>query len=146
MNRKKTIWIALLAIVAAACGAIWWVFNKPHRNIRAEKPVVRLEAAALIRSFEENDSATHRLYFDQVMEIRGRISQIEKVDSLTALTIGSSSSPFIITCLLDPEETTETGLGNEVGIKGLYVGFLSPDPDFELPGDIKMKNCFILNK
>lgn len=141
--KKKIILISLAALVGAL-GYGLWLFNKPHREIMDEKAAFSVTADQLTTEFARNDSLSHRRYFEQVVELRGQVTKISQVDSLVMITIDPGET-FLVSCFLDKKETERPKVNDSVALKGLYVGYLSVDEDFGLPGDIKFRNCFVLN-
>ena len=140
---KKLI-IAGLIVVVIASGFGLWLYNKPHRAIKNEKAFLSTTAASLASEFADNDSVSHRKYFEKVIEVSGRVTKVSDVDSLIMITIDPGES-FLVSCFLDKEEKLRPLVDDSVLIKGLYVGYLPVDADFGLPGDIKFRNCFVLN-
>ena len=140
---RKLVIIGTIAVLAAASYGLW-VYFKPHRAVKNEKAAYSISAAVLATEFTKDDSASHRKYFEQVVEISGRVTKVSDQDSLVMITIDPGDR-FLVTCFLDKEEKARPLVHDSVLIKGLYVGYFPVDEDFGLPGDIKFGNCYVLN-
>lgn len=134
----------LLLIFLVAVASLIWVFNKPHKNIQSAKPDFQLEAKDLLAAFTKEDSLAHATYFEKVIELTGEIEQVQEADTLSMLTFISGESSFQLSCMMDPLDTNSLAAKQVVKLKCLYAGYLTPDAEFELPGDIKCKNCFVV--
>ncbi len=141
-GNKIGIIFGLLFLMGVA--GVIWVFNKPHKNIESAKPDFQLEVKDMIAGFAEEDSLAHAKYFEKVIELTGEIGQVQEVDTLSMLTFTSDESSFQLSCMMDPSDTNPLAARQTVKLKCLYAGYLSPDEEFELPGDIKCKNCFVV--
>ncbi|MHB1277696.1 MAG: OB-fold protein [Bacteroidia bacterium] len=140
--KKIGIIIALLFLVGVA--GVFWIVNKPHKNIESAKPDFQLQVSDLIAGFAKEDSLAHARYFEKVIELTGEIEQVQQADSVSMLTFRSAEKSFQLSCMMDPLDHTPLAAKQLVKLKCLYAGYLSPDEEFELPGDIKCKNCFVV--
>lgn len=142
-NWKKT-GIILLLLFLVAAGGVVWVYNKPHKNIQSAKPDFQVGVNEWMAEFSKSDSLAHATYFEKVIELTGVIAQVQEVDSVSMLTFTSEEGNFQLSCMMDALDNSPLQANEPIRLKCLYAGYLSPDPEFELPGDIKCKNCFVV--
>ncbi len=111
---KKWLIIFILLIGVALAG-YFYVFHKPHRNVQAEEASVHLRARELFDAYKQEVSAANAQYLDQVVEIRGAITELD--DNHLILEPG-------IYCQM-AEGFAPSGLteGGEVTVKGRVVSF-----------------------
>lgn len=84
MANRKTLrillWIVLIGIVVAA-SVVYYVFNKPRRNIGKENAVYTLEAKQLISEFKNDETAATAKYLDKTIAVTGEIKNIRTLDN-----------------------------------------------------------------
>lgn len=144
MKNWKKISVVIGLLFLAGMAGVFWVFNKPHKNIESAKPDFQLEVRELIAGFVNEDSLAHARYFEKVIELTGEIEHVQQADSVNVLTFISDEAGFQLSCMMDPSDQSPMAAKQTVKLKCLYAGYLSPDAEFELPGDIKCKNCFVV--
>jgi hypothetical protein len=75
---KKKIVVIILAIFVTVGLYAYYQFNKPHPDIAASKPVVKLTAEILFSQFENNEMEANKDYNGKIIEVTGIVSSIEK--------------------------------------------------------------------
>lgn len=131
----------LVALVGAA-GFAYRLYNKPHRDISAEAATFQFTEMDLEALFEEDVLAADKKLRDQVLEVRAVVKSKEQTASLQHITFDRGGN-FMVSVALDSTETKQVAEGQELVVKGLYVGAVEGDTDFGIPGEIKIKNAFI---
>ncbi len=131
--------IGLLVVFIVA----YQVLFKPHRNISRAKPDIVTTIAAMIESFEKNDTSAHVMYNNKVVQFTGQVHSVLESDSLVSLIFDPGAS-LTVTCEMHPnqqEKAQNTSPGTSVTIKALYVGYLYDPVLAEMgeKGDIKLK-------
>ena len=140
---KKLLTIGGIAFVLAAIYVWFFVYNKPHKDIEASKADFKTTETKLVEAFDVNPQEANTKYNNKVLAFEGEISEIIKDDSLSSIVFHRSDS-YSITCEVLPEynnKALQLQAGSVLKVKGLYVGFMEVDPDFGLPGDIKLKKA-----
>lgn len=145
MNKRllfALLFVSLLAIGAALY--VWFfVYNKPHRDIEAATPDFTMDAQALIKEFDANDTASDRKFNNKVIRFSGTLKKVESADTTLTLVFDYGTD-HIITAQVLPKyktELQELNPGATVTVKGLYNGYLAGDTLFGLPGSILLNKC-----
>ncbi len=76
---KKWIKISLLLIaigVTVVAGAIYYMFNMPHRDVENEKPALITTAPALYTAFSQDETAAFMKYNNKVVQVSGKIVEL----------------------------------------------------------------------
>ena len=64
----KTLLIIGLIGLLAGGGFVYWIFNKPHRDVTQEK-AVQLTDQKLFDAFKANEAAANQRYLDKAIEL-----------------------------------------------------------------------------
>ncbi len=84
MKQRKTLrillWIVLVGIIIGI-SAVYYVFNKPHRNIAKEDAAYTVKAKDLIAEFQTDENAATAKYRDKVISVTGIIKDIRTLDN-----------------------------------------------------------------
>lgn len=129
---KKFFKIALYLFIIGltiGLGAVYYVFNKPHRNIAKEKPVFTVNASTLLTEFSENEDSAYQKYGDKTILVEGIISELTKTDS--SLNISLESEINGVNCAIDygkmsklnPNLMDNLSVGDSIKIKGKCDGY-----------------------
>jgi hypothetical protein len=131
MKNKKLFKIILilfaLGLLAGAVG-VYYVFNKPERNIAKEEAALATSAEKLYQLFSNDEAAAYEEYGNKVLEVTGEI--VEKNNSGSTLNVVLDDSMEGVSCSFDslyiannPEKVELLTEGNFVKIKGKCDGF-----------------------
>ena len=118
--------IILLAI------AVYFVWNKPHKDYSNMKTDITISSLNFINEFKANSTLATEKYLNQIIFVSGNTT-----DKLTKSVVLDNG----IVCTLDSSSLKALGLiqiNNEISIKGRFVGF---DDLFE---EIRLDHCFIM--
>lgn len=99
---KKSIKIILILLGAGIIiggGAIYWVFNKPHRNIEKEKAEFVMTAPELFSEYSENEDAGNTKFISKVIQVSGEIVEINKDGNDITVVLGDAMEG--VSCALD---------------------------------------------
>ncbi|MDN5201377.1 hypothetical protein QQ008_08390 [Fulvivirgaceae bacterium BMA10] len=141
MNKRNIIVIVLVLILGVIFVAVYQ-YNKPHRNISAEKPSFELTADEIYSEFLENESDAQAKYNDKVVAFSGTIDEIVKNQSggYNLLLAGTNG---LISCEIDEGQENkieQLTSGQSVNIKGLFIGF------DDLLGELQFKKCSLFEE
>ena len=125
---KKIIISVLAIILVTASAGYYYVFiyskNKKFDMEGAES--VAVDATALVKSFQDNESNANTLYLDKVLLIKGAVGSTAKSQAGENTVTLSSNDPFAgVMATLDSTETKSPKLGDTIFLKGFCKGFLS---------------------
>jgi len=141
---KKFLKIGLIVAIVGLLiggGVIYYIFNKPHRNVAGEAPAFTLTADALYTEYSANEDASNTKYINKVIQVSGDITEIsgEKDKTITFLDGG-------VSCALDSsvmvdmkEKLNSLKVGDKVTLKGKL------DVYDELMG-VLLTKCFIIEE
>ncbi len=143
---KKLLKIGLiLAVIGLVAAALVWKFyvNKPHDDIEKATPAYSMATEEIWSKYNTDRKIADSLYNDQVIEITGNLSRIDKNDSLVSVIfVMAADSMFgdkTIACQLYKKHNDEAGalaVGTKVKIKGVCIGYDETD--------IKFNKCSIV--
>ena len=84
MAKQKTLriflWIFLIGLVVGL-SAVYYVFNKPRRNVSKEEAAFTLDAKQLISDFKKDESSATAKYLDKAIMVKGEIKNIRTLDN-----------------------------------------------------------------
>jgi len=143
---KKLLKIVLiLAAIGLVAAALIWKFyvNKPHEDIDSVSPAFSMTTEEIWSQYTTNRKIADSLYNNQVIELTGSLSRIDKNDSIVSVIfVMAADSMFgdkTIACQMYKKHNDEafalTANAN-VKIKGMCVGFDDTD--------IKFNKCSIV--
>ena len=120
-------------------GAMYALYNKPHKNVAAAESDFTVAAPALLQAFETNEAEANKKYLDKVVQVKGTIKTIseEEPDSYTiTLDAGNDMSGIICTV---PKNQLKGPLkyqaGQPITLKGICTGMLM---------DVVLVKCVII--
>ena len=134
--REKLINGAVLVVVLIAC-TIYFVYNKPHRNILDEKAKFSLSVKQMKEEFLVDEDSAYKKYFNQIVELSGEVVSINEKDK-GRYDIVLESQGSIANGELVQNDVKVTDLKNNMAtLKGLFIGYDN------LLEEIKLSECSI---
>lgn len=125
---KKIVWIVLVIVIFGAA-TVYYLFNKPHRDLVAEEAEIEMSAADLSASYEKDAEQANALYLDKVVQVQGNITEFEDY----AIVLND-----VIYCSMDSSSVKgQPKNGMPALIKGRVIGY------DELFGQVKLDNCVL---
>jgi hypothetical protein len=147
--RKRTITIILiLAALLLSFGYGWYEYHRESKSLSSVEAAYTSDAGKLINEFETGDAAAEKKYLGKVVEVKGKIKQVEKdSDGHYILVMGNDASMSAIRCSMD--SSLSDGLasikeGQEVTVKGSFTGYQKDDTGL-LGSDIKLNRSVLVN-
>ena len=121
-------YIFLLGFLAlAAIGVGFYMYNKPHENIKKAKADHTISAEDLFAEYEKSEDAANTKYLDKVIQIRGTVSGVKTDDNGIVNVTLNSGGMFGVICTLDEHakhKRTDFKKGDKVTFKGKCTGML----------------------
>ncbi|MCU0446499.1 MAG: OB-fold putative lipoprotein [Microscillaceae bacterium] len=131
--------LALLLIILLGGAYATYLWNKPHRDIQAEKAEV-VEAIALFKKYSEAETEANQLWLDKTLQVKGKIKEILKNQTDIPVIMLDTNDPMgNISCTMDVSQKKSAEslkVGSEVMLKGLCTGMLA---------DVVLVKCFLVN-
>lgn len=130
-------WLILLIMAVLLAGATgFYLYNKPHKNIAAADADFTVDAAALVKEFETDETAANTKYLDKIIVVKGKVASTEITsEGMINIALATDSEIATVSCAMLPGENKEASdikVGDEVTIKGLCTGMLM---------DVVLTNC-----
>lgn len=131
--------ILILAAIGIVAAALIWKFyvNKPHEDIDSASPAFSMTTEEIWSQYNTNRKIADSLYNNQVIELTGSLSRIDKNDSIVSVIfVMSADSMFgdkTIACQMYKKHNDEAfalKANANVKIKGICVGFDDTDIKF----------------
>ena len=91
----KRIIIALLAGLVVAGGIVYFVYNKPHRDVATEEAEYVLTADELFDEYEADEEAANAKYLDKTVQVSGTISEVGANDARQSFVILAAENAMI---------------------------------------------------
>jgi hypothetical protein len=125
-NWGKRLLVTGLVLAIIAAGIYWYVATEKFSDTKGEKADFTVNALDFIREFRKNDSAANKKYREMIVEVRGKISELEAPDSstLNVKMIDSSTGDYVIFEFQDvhAKEAKALTVGDSILIKGSCSG------------------------
>ena len=116
---------------------VYFVYNKPHRNILAEEAKFSLALTQMNGEFLADEEAAFKKYFNQVVEISATASSINKKENGRYDVVLNSNGVIANGELISAGDQFEGLINKEVVLKGLFIGYDN------LLEEIKLSECSI---
>ena len=125
---KKIILSVLVLALVGAAGTYYYAFvyskNRKFDMVNAE--AMTIEANALVKAFQENETEANKTYLDKVLLISGSVSATDQTQTGDRTLTLSSDDPFAgVMVTLDSTEAAAINMNDKVTVKGFCKGFLS---------------------
>lgn len=120
---KKAL-ILLLALALIGGGTVYYLWNKPHKDMKAARSTLSVSARELFDKYNADETAANAEYLDKVITVTGTVRSVS-TDPLK-ITLESDDEAFGVLCELDPlasHPRTDFAVGERVAMKGLCAGF-----------------------
>jgi flagellar basal body-associated protein FliL len=135
-------WVKVVLIVGAigilaAAGVVYYVYNKPHRDVAKEQGV-QLSAQNLYDAFRTNEDAANKLYLDKAIELKGEVADVStNQDGKVVVNFKTSDPLFVINCTFKDNPGTLTP-GQTITFKGICTGYI-PDANVVINEGVLVK-------
>jgi hypothetical protein len=120
----KNIAIVVLLLIIAGVTIIYFVWNKPRRNVEREQGI-EVTAAQIVKDFQTNEADANKKYLDKAIQVTGLITEVkENQDGNMTITLASDDAFTGVFCTLK-EKSVGLSTGSRVVIKGICSGMLT---------------------
>jgi len=141
MNIKRILLIGIIIFALAAAYVWFFIYNKPHKDIEHAKTDYKTTVSELVKEFETNHDSAWAKYSDKVVELTAEVDSIIPNDSISSVVFNLGGK-YEVYCEVYPSHNAaakQLAKKQKVVLKGLVTYAGKYDPDFELPGDIRLK-------
>jgi hypothetical protein len=135
-------WVKVVLIIGgigllAAAGVVYYVYNKPHRDVSSEKGV-QLSAQNLYDAFRTNENNANKLYLDKAIELTGEVADTStNQDGKTVVNFKTSDPLVVINCTFK-DSPGELKPGQAITFKGICTGYI-PDANVVINEGVLVK-------
>jgi lysyl-tRNA synthetase class II len=144
---RKYLWIFILAAIIFF-GAIFYgirEFTRTHKSLDNMKPLATLTAGELLNAFSQDESGTTALYADKVIQVTGKVSEIEidEEDGSVDVYLEDELTEGNIICEMAEssyDKAKALKIGDMVSVKGNCSGYME---DEILGSDVILVRCVI---
>jgi len=133
--RKKYILIAVV-FWFLLIGIGYYLYTKPHSSVADKKTDLLINASELYEQFQHDESTANGRFIDKIIEVKGRVSEIQHMGVRTSLQLDAGVAMGGINCsLADSSPSLQVPpRGSLVTIKGKCAGFIM---------DVNLVDCVI---
>ncbi len=143
---KKSIKIILIIVVVglvSGLSTVYYVFNKPHRNVEGEAPAYIMDAAALYNEYSKNETTANEKFGDKIIQVSGKIVELSKNGYEISIVLNDEMEG--VNCMLDSMTIDRNKsfidnlkTGDDITLKGKCDGF-------DMIMGVVLTRCFIIN-
>jgi hypothetical protein len=140
MLKKRTIfWIGIPLLLLILLLWAWHLYDKPHQSAAEETVTLSISADSLYHEYQSNEHAADQKYMGKVIEVSGRISEIQHNGTSEIWILSAQPGGGGINCEIFPGGKTDfhPKAGDPVTVKGRCTGFLM---------DVNLADCVLTNK
>lgn len=136
--------ILIVAVVGLVIGlsTVYYVFNKPHRNVEGEAPSYTIEANALYTEYSNNEEASNLKFADKVVQVTGEIAELSVEGYQVSIVLNDGMEG--VSCALDSTAIDQKKaliksleIGDNISLKGKCDGF-------DMIMGVVLTRCFII--
>ena len=131
--------LLILGVIAVLAGSatIYWLYNKPHRDVTKEQGLA-LSAQNLYDSFSINEDEANKKYLDKAIELTGEVANVSTNQDGQVVTDFKTSDPlFFINCTFKTNPG-ELKPGQTITFKGICTGYI-PDANVVINEGVLVK-------
>ncbi len=156
-KKKKILKIGAILLVVGlltGSGVVYYMLNKPHRDIQSAKTDYTVTSTQIVKEYLENNSAANEKYLSddgdsKILEITGTVSKIsEDFNGLAVVLLKNENDQAGVNCSFT-EETNQRAktlsIGQTATIKGVIRSGASYDEDLEMYENVIVEKSNILN-
>jgi hypothetical protein len=135
-------WVKVVLIIGGigllvAAGLVYYVYNKPHRDVNTEKGV-QLSAQNLYEAFRVNEDNGNKLYLNKAIEVTGEVADVStNQDGKTVVNFKTSDPLVVINCTFK-DNPGELKPGQTITFKGICTGYI-PDANVVINEGVLVK-------
>jgi hypothetical protein len=137
---RKWVKVLLIMIVIGLLGAsaiVYYVYNKPHRDVSKEKGV-QLSAQNLYDAFRTNEAEANKLYLDKAIELTGEVANVSTNQDGKVVVDFKTNDPLVVINCTFKENPGSLTPGQTITFKGICTGYI-PDANVVINEGVLVK-------
>lgn len=135
----KYVLLSLIAVAVVGASVGFFLYNKPHTDLREQEAAFSLTATELFKQYESDEAGSDTRYLNQLIQVRGKVGQKRQTDDGgVVLLLEAEDSMFGVNCAFLPEESASleaVEAGQTVTLRGLCAGILM---------DVSLTRCVLI--
>lgn len=135
MLRKSLILLVILVIIFIAVVVVWkYVFKNAEVSVGSKKAEIRIEAAVLVKEYENDEETANSKYLGKIIEVSGTVNSINEDEQGVSVYLKNKDDISGVMCTFDKntENIKRINTGDQATIKGVCDGYLM---------DVKLNKC-----
>ena len=137
---KKWVKILLILFVIGAlavAGVVYYVYNKPHRDVTKEKGI-SLTAQQLYDAFKTNEADANAKYLEKAIELSGEVAQVTTHQDGQVVVDFKTSDPMVLINCTFKTHPGNIKPGDTLTFKGICTGYI-PDANVVINEGVLVK-------
>ncbi|NCI47740.1 OB-fold protein [Sediminibacterium soli] len=137
---KKWIKVLLIVLViglVGAAGVVYYVYNRPHRDVSTEQGV-KLTAQGIYDAFHTNEAEANKLYLDKAIELTGEVADIATNQDGKVVVNFKTNDPMVVINCTFKENPGNLKPGQTITFKGICTGYI-PDANVVINEGVLVK-------
>ena len=105
-------------------------YNRKNKDLLVEKTALTIDAASLIRAYEQNEARFHKEFLDKVITVRGTIKKVDANENPVVIALGTGEGFSSVQCSMDSTHAklySSIKQGQLVALKGIVTGGRTED-------------------
>ena len=114
-----------LILLLAVAGVVWYIFTEKFTDTAERKADYAVNAADIIKEFQQNDSLANKKYTEKIISVRGIVSGIEAADTTVNIKMSDTATGDYIIFAFQQQHLSDAKKlkeGELVSIKGSCSG------------------------
>ena len=138
---KKNILFIFIAIVLFAFIGGYFVWNKPHQDVK-DANAIKTTSAELYKIFTSEPLVAKSKYVNAITTVSGELIAISlNQKNQQVLLLKTQTSGASVNCTME-ENIGNARPGDTIAVKGVCVGYIEGDTGMGLPGDVYLIRCY----
>ena len=142
---KKGLKIFLIVVIVGivtGLSTVYYVFNKPHRDVEGEVPSFKMNAVALYTEYSNDEESSNHKFADKVVQVSGEIAELSLDGYQVSVVLNDDMEG--VNCALDSMTIDNhktfidaLKIGDKITLKGKCDGF-------DMIMGVVLTRCFII--
>ena len=139
-NIKSKIAVGIILLVSIGVMVALNLFHQPHIDVKTSDAGIVISTQDILNDYQEDESLANNKYADQIIQIKGVISDISIEDGSSIIIFKDENGLSSVMCHMSPEENLKVlklKRDKQITVKGICTGYLL---------DMIMVRCIIVNQ
>lgn len=135
---KRIAFIAVTILLIVISVTAYYRYNQPRKDVLAQHTDVTINANQLYQQYYEHEQEANQKYLDKVIEVKGKVSEVQSNNGLIVLLINAGNGMGGINCSMKENNSINVMQqlkDKEVLVKGKCTGFLM---------DVNLVDCLLV--